>query len=155
MRSNPTPMHCSIGQGRMHSSLPGVALQNRLTASSSRCKYTFGYLLLIQGAVPQHQCSAALVRAECIRHCPGLPCKLAGSCHYKYTFGYLLNIQLNSAPTSLHCSTGQRKMHYRIQAQALSGHPLSAGACLETAFPATAVERRCQGFLIVPVLVVA
>ena len=32
-----------------------------------------------------------------------------------------------------------------IQAPALSGHLASAGACLATAFPATAVQRRSQG----------
>ncbi len=34
----PSPMHCSIGQGKMHSSLPRVALQNRLSASLCHCK---------------------------------------------------------------------------------------------------------------------
>ncbi len=47
-------------------------------------------------AVAQHQCTAALLRATCIPHCPVLLCK-AGlqqtMCHCNYTCGDLLFIQ--------------------------------------------------------------
>ena len=45
------------GQGKPHSSLPGVALQNRLTAGSCHCKCIFGYLLFLQAcsaSTPMH-----------------------------------------------------------------------------------------------------
>ncbi len=42
--SDPTPMHCSTGDGRMHSALLSAALQNRHKAGNDTC----GHLLFMQ-----------------------------------------------------------------------------------------------------------
>jgi len=45
---DPTPMHCSTGQGQMHSPLSSDALQNRITAGLCPYIYSCEHLLLIQ-----------------------------------------------------------------------------------------------------------
>ena len=123
--SDPPPMHCSTGFGKLHSPLSSAALQNRLTACLCLCSYTYADLLFIQVcseppsmhcstgfgkncpvllcntgsqhacvtaitpmmicssykcAVTHHQCTAALVLANCIHHCPVLLCKTGSAC---------------------------------------------------------------------------
>ena len=72
---NISPRQCSTVQGKMQSPLLSAALQTKLTAGLCHCKYTYGYLLLIQvcsehftkamqhcsrqNAVPTAQCCSA------------------------------------------------------------------------------------------------
>ena len=73
--SDPTPVNCSTGFGRMHSPLSSAALQNSLTACMCHCKYTYEGLLFTQvcnDPAPMH-CTLAL--ANCIPDCPVLLCK--------------------------------------------------------------------------------
>ena len=44
----PTEMHCSNGQGKLHSPLFSAALRNRLTAGLCHCNYTYRDFLFIQ-----------------------------------------------------------------------------------------------------------
>jgi len=62
----------------------------------------------------QHKCTAAQVRATCIPHCSVLLCKTGSQqalSQCSCTYGDLLLIQVCSAATPMHCSTGQGKMH--------------------------------------------
>jgi len=73
-------------------------------------------------AVTQHQCSAALLRAKCIPHCPVMLCKTGSQhalCHCSYTYAALLLIQLCSDPTPMLCSTAQGKMQPPLSCDAL------------------------------------
>jgi hypothetical protein len=73
--SDPPPMHCSTGIGKMHLPLYRAALQSRHTTCMCHCSYRFA-----KYAVTHHQRSLALVLAKCIYKCPGLLCN-TGSQH--------------------------------------------------------------------------
>ena len=129
--SDPTPVNCSTGFGRMHSSLSSAALQNTLTTQhacvtvNTPMKVCCSY----KCAVTQHQCTAALALAECIPHCPVLLCKTVSQqalCYCKYTYEGLLLIQVCSDPTPVHCSTGFGRMHSPLSSAALQ-NTLTAG----------------------------
>ena len=64
-----SPLHCSIGQGKLRSSLPRVALQISSTGQDNL------YSSLPCVAVSHHHCTAAMFRAKCFPHCPELLCK--------------------------------------------------------------------------------
>ncbi len=68
------------------SSLPRVALQNRLTAGLCQCKETSGICSTYMCAVSDHQCTPALVKTKVFPHLPraALQNRLtAGLCHCK------------------------------------------------------------------------
>ncbi len=73
--SDPTPMPCSTVVGKLHSLLHSAGLQKRLTVAFCHCIHIWDYLLIIQCAAIQHQCTATLGRANCIPHYPVLLCK--------------------------------------------------------------------------------
>ena len=66
--SDPTPVHCSTGFGKMHAPLSSAALQNSLTACMCHCKYTYEALLLIQvcsDPAPMH-CNTGFGKMHCL-----------------------------------------------------------------------------------------
>ncbi len=73
-------MHCSKVEGKIHVSLLGAALQNRLTACLWHCSCTYADLLFIQVCSDQHQCTAARFRAKWSPHYSVLLCN-TGSQH--------------------------------------------------------------------------
>ena len=98
------------GQGRTASPLFSAALQNRLTAALCHCKYTYIDLLFIQCAMMQHQCTAALVRAEQLPHCSVLLCKTGSQqpCATANTpMEMCSSYRCAMMQTQMHCSTGQ------------------------------------------------
>ncbi len=77
--SDLTPMHCSPCLGKMHFPLSSAALQ---TGSQLACVTAITPMKICcsyKCAVTHHQCTAALVWAKCISHCPVLLCKQAHS----------------------------------------------------------------------------
>ena len=72
--------------------------------------------------VTQQQCTAALIRAECIPHCSLLLCKTGSEhafSHINNTYGHLLSTQLCCDPRTLHCSTAKGRMHSPLFTAAL------------------------------------
>ena len=68
--SDPPPLHCRAGFGKMHSSLSSAALQNRLTACLCDCNNTCQDLLLIlqsfeEGCSPKPHQSMLICQAGC------------------------------------------------------------------------------------------
>ena len=110
-------MHCSTGQGKMHSPLFSGALQNRLTASLCHCNYTYGDSLFIQVCSEATEMHYNTGKGK--MHSPLFSSALenrltAGLCHCNYTCGGLLFIPVCSEATEMHCSTGKGKMHSPI-----------------------------------------
>ncbi len=76
--SDPPPMHCSTCLGKMHFPLSTVLLCK--TGSQLACVTATTPMKICcscKCAMTQHQCTAALVWAKCISHCPVLLCKQA------------------------------------------------------------------------------
>jgi len=73
-------------------------------------------------AVTQHQCTAVLLRAKLISHCPVLLCK-TGSQHAfwqcNFTHEDLLFMLVCMDPAPMHCSTAQGKPHFSLSSAAL------------------------------------
>ena len=101
--SDPTPIHCNTGQGKMHSPLFSAALQNRLIAGLCHCNYTHQDLLYIQVC---RNNTNSLHTGQGKMHSPLFSAALqnsltAGLFHCKYTCQDLLYIQVCSEPTLL------------------------------------------------------
>ena len=115
-------MHCSTGFGKKLSPHLNAALQTRLTASLSHCKYTNEHLLSIQACshpTPMH-CSAEFGKKLSPLHSAALQTRLpAAFCHCKYTNGRLLSIQACSHPTPMHCSAELSKKLSPLHSAAL------------------------------------
>ena len=112
----PTVQCCSTKQA--HSRQCVTAITPVEICSSYRC------------AMTQNKCTAALFRAK--RNPQGLlllckTCSQQAVCHCIYTCGDLLSIQVCSAPTFMHCSTGQGNMHSPLMSAALQ-NTLTAGS---------------------------
>ena len=75
MCSDTTAMHCSTGQGKLHSPLFKAALQNRLTAGLSHCNYTYGDLLFVQVCSDTTAMHCSTGQINWIPHCSKLLCK--------------------------------------------------------------------------------
>ena len=126
----PTPMHCSTGQGKVHLPLFSAALQNRLTAGLCHCNHTYGDLLSIQVCsepTPMH-----FSTGQGKVHFPLLSAALqnrltAGLFHCNSTYGHLLFIQMCSEATKMQCSTGQGKVHFPLFSSALQNR-VTAGS---------------------------
>ena len=104
---------------RAHSMLCVTAVTPVEICSSYRC------------AVLQNQCTAAVVRANCILHCSVLLCNTGSQhalCHCNYTCGDLLFLEVCSAATPKHCSTGQGKLHSPLFSAVLQ-NMLTADLC--------------------------
>jgi len=117
-----TPMHCSTGQGKMHSPLFSAALQNRLTACSASLQLQLLRFALHTGV----QCC----NTNALQHwsgqksfpafCAALQNRLTAClCHCEYTYGGLFFMQACSAATPMHCSTGQGKIDSPLLSAAL------------------------------------
>ena len=116
--SDSAPMLCSTGFGKMHSTLPSAALQNRVTAGMGHCNHTYGDLLFIQVCSDPTEMHCSTGQGKL--HCPLLSAALqnrltAGPSHCNYTYRDLLFTQVCSDPTEMHCSTGQGKCNPTVQ----------------------------------------
>ncbi len=73
--SDPPPMHCIAGFGKMHSTLSSAALQTGSQLACVTATTPMKICCSCKCAVTHHQCTAALVWAKCISHCQVLLCK--------------------------------------------------------------------------------
>ena len=67
-------MHCSTDQGKLHSPLFSVALQNRLTAGLGHCNYTYRDLLFIQVCSDPTAMQCSTGQINWVLHCSVLLC---------------------------------------------------------------------------------
>ena len=132
--SDPTPVHCSTGFGKMHPPLFSGALQNSLTACMCHCKYTSEGLLLIQvcsDPAPMH-CNTGFGKMHLPLSSAALQHRLTAClCHCIYTCGDLLFMQVCSDPTPMHCNTGFGKMHCLLSSAALHNRLTSGTVSLQ------------------------
>ena len=91
--SDPPPMHCSTGFGKLHSPLSSAALQNRLTACLCLCSYTYADLLFIQvcSEPPSMHCSTGFGKLHSPLSSAALQNRLTAClCLCSYTYADLL-----------------------------------------------------------------
>ena len=120
--SDPAPMQCSTGFGKIKSPLFSAALKNKLTAGLCHCKYTYGSLLFTQvcsdSAPIQRSTGFGKMQSPLVS--AALQNRLtAGLCHCNYTNGDFLFIQVCSEATETQCSTGLGKMYSPLFSVAL------------------------------------
>ena len=114
--SDPTPMHCNTGFGKMHSPLLSAALHSSLTVHVScdptvmHCSTALGKMLFpLFSAALQNSLTAAL-------------------CHCICTCEDLLIIQVCSDPTPMYCNTVFGKMLFQLFSAALQ-NSLTVALC--------------------------
>ncbi len=116
---------------KVHSSLPCVALQNRLTAGLCHCKDTFGYSFETQVCSVPSPMHYSTGQGKSHSSLPRVTLQnrlTAGLCHCKDTFGYSFETQVCSVPSPMHYSTCQGKSHSSLPRVALQ-NKLTAGLC--------------------------
>ena len=129
--NEPIEIHCSTGQGKMHSPLFSAVLQNRLTAGLCHCNNTYGdwHFIQVSSESTEMDCSTGQGKMPSPLFSAALQNRLtAGLCHCNHTYGDWHFIQVSSESTEMDCSTGQGKMHSPQFSAALQNR-LTAGLC--------------------------
>ncbi len=136
-------MHCSPGQGRMHSHCSVLLCKRGSQLALCQCNYSCGHLLCIQlcSDPTLKLCSTGPVKLLC--HFSVLLRKTGSQhalCQCNYTCGQFLFIQLCSDPTAMYSSSGQGRMQSTLLNAALQRRLTTGIASMQSNLGTSAVH---------------
>jgi len=112
--SDPAPMHCLTGCGKISSPLFSALLQNRLTSGLCHCNHTYGDLLFIQvcSEITKLHCPTGFGKMSFPLFSAALQNRLrAWTVSLQlHLWRFALLVQVCSDPVPTHCLTGYGKM---------------------------------------------